>query len=105
MKTMMTLLGFMLLLSTISLSQTVGDSTRTSERQRSRRVMDENGDGINDRMVDGQQRLRKGMDRFLDANGDGISDSRECGLGFRRGKMEQPTEQGKQGMRKWQKGK
>jgi hypothetical protein len=83
----------------------VGDSTRTRERQRSRRVMDENGDGINDQMTERQQHVRRGMDRFIDANGDGISDSRECGLGFRRGSMQQQTEPGKQGMRKGQKGK
>jgi hypothetical protein len=105
MKTVITLFGLMLLLSTISLSQTAGDSTRTSEHQRSRRVIDENGDGINDRRVEGQQRLRKGIDGFLDANGDGISDGRESGLGFRRGRMAQQTEPGKQGLRKGQKGK
>ncbi len=108
MKTMTTLLGLMLVLSTISLSQTAGDSTRTRERQKSRSVMDENGDGINDRRLERRQSLRQGMDRFIDANGDGISDSRECGLGFRRGMMEQqmePGKQGKQGLRKGQKGK
>jgi len=67
--------------------------------------MDENGDGINDRMFGRQRRLRQGMDRFIDTNGDGISDSRECGLGFRRGRMQQQTELGNQGMGKGQKGK
>ena len=105
MRILASLLGFMLLVSAVSSSQTAGDSTRKQEPQRSRRVMDENGDGINDRMFGRQQRLRKGMDRFIDANGDGISDSRECGLGFRRGSMQQQTEAGKQGIRKGQKGK
>ena len=105
MKTLTILFGFMLALSTISLSQTVGDSTRSRERQRPARAMDENGDGINDRIPGRQKRLRQGMDRFIDANGDGISDSRESGLGFRRGRMLQQTEPGKQGMGKGQKGK
>lgn len=100
---MITLLG-LILLPAISLSQTVGDSTRTRDRQRSRQAMDENGDGINDRTVRRQQRLGPGMDRFIDINGDGISDSRECGLGFRRGRMQQ-TELGKQAMGKGQRGK
>jgi len=95
----------MLFLSAVSFSQPVQDSTRRQEAQRARRVTDENGDGINDRMPGRQQRLRQGMDRFIDLNGDGISDSRECGLGFRRGSMQQQTEPGKQGMRKGQKGK
>jgi hypothetical protein len=98
------LLGGFLLCSTLSYGQSVGDSTRSRERQRTRRVQDENGDGISDRALD-RQRLRRGMDRFIDANGNGISDNREGGLGFRRGKMELQTEPGKQGMRKGQKGK
>jgi len=105
MKPTTTLLGLMLFLSAVSFSQTARDTTRKQEAQRARRVMDENGDGINDRMLARQQRLRQGMDRFIDLNGDGISDSRECGLGFRRGGLQQKTEPGKQGMGKGQKGK
>jgi hypothetical protein len=105
MKPMTTLLGLMLFLSAVAFSQTAQDSLKKREAQRSRRVTDENGDGINDRVQGRQQRLRQGMDRFIDLNGDGISDSRECGLGFRRGGMQQQTEPGKQGMGKGQKGK
>lgn len=93
-----------MILTNVSLGQAVGDSTRARQRQQSRRVMDQNGDGINDRTLGRQQRLRQEMDRFIDANGDGISDSRECGLGFRRGRMQQ-TGLGKQSMGKGQKGK
>jgi hypothetical protein len=105
MKKLITLLVLFLALSSTSSSQTMGDSTRTRNRQKSRQMTDQNGDGINDRTFEQQRRLRQGMDRFIDANGDGISDSRECGLGFRRGTIEQPMEPGKQGMRKRQKGK
>jgi len=104
MKPITLLLGLLVLCSALSFGQSAGDSTRTRDRQQSRRVLDENGDGINDGVLE-RQRMRRGMDRFMDANGNGISDSREGGLGFRRGKMEQPTELGKQGARKGQKGK
>jgi hypothetical protein len=93
-----------MVLTTASLGQAAGDTARTRERRQTRRVMDQNGDGINDRTLGRQHRLRQGMDRFIDANGDGISDSRECGLGFHRGRMQQ-TELGKQSMGKGQKGK
>ena len=104
MKLIIALITCTMVLTTVSLGQVAGDSTRQRGRQQSRRVMDQDGDGINDRTVGRQQRLRQGMDRFIDANGDGISDSRECGLGFRRGRMQQ-TELGKQSMGKGQKGK
>jgi hypothetical protein len=105
MKIMISLCGMMLFLTSVSFSQTAQDSVQKRESQRSRRSMDENGDGINDRMLVRQAGLSKGMDRFIDLNGDGISDSRECGLGFRRtGMLQQPTT-GKQGMGKGQKGR
>jgi len=92
-------------MTSVSVSQTAQDSVQKRESQQSRRSMDENGDGINDRMLGCQQGLRQGMVRFIDLNGDGISDSRECGLGFRRGGMQQQPTTGKQGMGKGQKGK
>jgi hypothetical protein len=104
MKLIIALIGFTMILSTVALGQVASDSTRSRGRQQSRRVIDQDGDGINDQTLGTQKRLRQGMDRFIDANGDGISDSRECGLGFRRGRMQQ-TELGKQSMGKGQKGK
>jgi hypothetical protein len=104
MKPLMMLLGCLLCMSTFAFGQSAHDSTRKQESRRSRGMADENGDGINDRMIGRQQMIKKGLDRFIDTNGDGISDTRECAFGFRRGGMQQ-TESGKQGMGKGQKGK
>jgi hypothetical protein len=104
MKTLMMLLGLMLFLSAVSFGQTAADSVRTQESHKSRRIVDENGDGVSDRMMGRQPSAKRGMDHFIDSNGDGISDNRECAFGFRRGMMQQ-TGSGKQGMGKGQKGK
>jgi hypothetical protein len=92
------MLDLMVLLTATSFSQSAPDSTRRQISQKTSRVMDQNGDGINDGAFRRQPRTGQGMDRFIDLNGDGISDSRECGLGFRRGGILMQTESGKPGM-------
>ncbi len=64
-------------------SQATGDSTarHDSVSQASRTIVDENGDGIDDRREQtGKARRRV---RFVDEDGDGICDGRESGLGFK----------------------
>lgn len=86
MKTLITTFGLMLLLSIPSFSQNAPDSTKQRPQERTQKgFVDQNGDGINDRGQQRQDRMKRRTDRFIDANGDGISDGRECGLGLRRG--------------------
>jgi hypothetical protein len=105
MKNFLLILALLLVGSSLSRSQTTADSTRRRDRQRVHRLVDENGDGIDDRTM-GQQRMgKKGTDKFIDANGDGICDNREGGLGFRRGKSGESSEIKATAGRKGQKGK
>jgi hypothetical protein len=105
MKNLILISGLLFIVPSLSSGQTVGDSTRRQERQRVHRLIDENGDGINDRVM-GQRRMgRQGADKFIDANGDGICDGREGGIGFRRGQSRGITEPDAQVGRKGQKGK
>lgn len=103
MKRVLFIVSFLIVSSAIAWSQTAADSSRQQERRRVHRMIDENGDGINDRLIGTQRRARQGNDKFIDADGDGICDGREGGLGFRRGKT--PTEGNMQPGRKGQRGK
>lgn len=106
MKTLLTVCGLIVLLSTAALSQNVPDSSGRQERQRQRNgFVDENADGIKDHRQHRQERMKRRTDRFIDTNGDGISDSRECGLGFRRGGTSAGNGTGKQSGKKGQGGK
>ncbi|MCC6398997.1 MAG: hypothetical protein IT282_18430 [Bacteroidetes bacterium] len=70
-------------------AQTQPDSTANRERLQKREKMkfiDENGDGIDDRLGRTGAGRQRGKDRFIDADGDGICDDRANGLGFRYGK-------------------
>jgi hypothetical protein len=79
---------------TILPAQQHRDSLSSPQRQQQKKgFMDENGDGVNDRKMNGKR------DRFIDVNGDGICDSREQGLGFRRGKAQSTHQSGKQQQR------
>ena len=65
------------------------DSAAIAEPKQERagkKFIDEDGDGIDDRLAGGRKKLRRGMDKFIDRDGDGICDDRASGLGFRRGK-------------------
>ena len=74
-----------------TVSDTSGKSSDTSattgsEHKRvGQKFVDENGDGIDDRLAGHGNKVRRGKDRFVDADGDGICDDRASGLGFRRG--------------------
>jgi hypothetical protein len=74
------------------LSQTPADSSAAqpeSVAQRGKHFVDENGDGIDDRLeAKGNNMRRRGKDRFIDEDGDGICDGRERGIGFRGGRSE-----------------
>lgn len=69
-------------------AQTQQDTSRNRERHQrrlSREFVDENGDGIDDRLPRGAAGSQRGKDRFVDEDGDGICDNRANGLGFRYG--------------------
>ena len=69
-------------------AQTRPDTSGNKERQRHRvglEFIDENGDGIDDRLARGATANQRGKDRFVDEDGDGICDNRANGLGFRHG--------------------
>lgn len=75
-------------------AQTKSDSTTG----RVEKLIDENANGIDDRLEGkggkkGKRRAR-GRDRFIDADGDGICDGRETGLGFRGRKTPDPGKRG-----------
>jgi len=66
-----------------------GDSSTArpdSHLQRGRRIVDENGDGIDDHLQTKGKGMNRGKDRFIDRDGDGICDGRESGLGVRAGR-------------------
>ena len=60
-------------------------TTRPKQERTGQKFVDENGDGINDRLAGQGKGPRRGKDRFIDRDGDGICDDRAAGLGFRRG--------------------
>lgn len=67
-------------------SAQASDTTTAGSRHQKRlgqKFVDENGDGIDDRLQGA--RMRRGKDRFIDLDGDGICDDRASGLGFKRG--------------------
>jgi len=106
MKSITVLLGFTLLVTSVSFSQGVADSTRRQQRASQHRgFVDENGDGIDDRGGQRQGRMKQQMDRFIDLDGDGICDGRERGLGFQRGKTDGGVGTGKQSGKKGQGGR
>jgi hypothetical protein len=64
------------------------DTIRNQERQQrwlGGEFVDENGDGIDDRLAQGGRARRNSTDQFVDQDGDGICDGRAKGLGFRYG--------------------
>jgi len=64
------------------------DTTTTAgphQKRMGQKFVDENGDGIDDRLQGRGKGMRRGKDRFIDQDGDGICDDRASGLGFRRG--------------------
>lgn len=68
-------------------AQVASDSLtqRDSVSLRAKHFIDENGNGIDDRLEKKGKRDRHSRDRFIDNDGDGICDGRESGLGFRGG--------------------
>jgi hypothetical protein len=83
---------FLLLLVSLAVSpavaQTRPDSTtaQTARKKQLREAfIDQNGDGIDDRVTGQRKGLQRGKDTFIDADGDGICDNRASGLGYRRG--------------------
>lgn len=90
---------------TVAWGQSAPDTLRSADRQREQRTIDVDGDGIPDRPVGEQRRLRNRMDTFIDANGDGICDGREGGLGFRRGQVQTGTSKSEPQGRKGPRGK
>jgi hypothetical protein len=69
-------------------AQTPQDTSHGRERHQrrlSREFVDENGDGIDDRLLRAAAGSQRGKDRFVDEDGDGICDNRANGLGFRYG--------------------
>jgi len=79
---------FLILAGSPLIAQTQQDSSANRER-RQRRVaqqfVDENGDGIDDRLGRAATGNQRRKDRFIDEDGDGICDNRANGLGFRHG--------------------
>jgi len=59
-----------------------------------KRFIDENGDGIDDRLNNKGKKLQRGKDRFIDKDGDGICDGRESGVGFRVGSAKGDSDKG-----------
>lgn len=90
---------------TAAWGQSAPDTLRSADRRRAQRMIDTDGDGIPDRPVGDQRRLRNRMDTFIDANGDGICDGREGGLGFRRSQVQSGTPKSEAQGRKGQRGK
>ncbi len=76
------MLGFLLLLGTVSAPGQAQDSTG-SRQARKERAMDEDGDGIPDKERRYGAGMKRGKDRFIDRDGDGICDGRAGGLGLR----------------------
>jgi hypothetical protein len=87
MKKYFIIIGLSFTVSLSVFSQAPTDSLRKQDRQQTRQhFQDQNGDGINDRMNQQQEKMKQRMDRFVDSDGDGICDHRAQGLGFRHGK-------------------
>lgn len=79
---------FLILAGSPLIAQTQQDSSANREgRQRrvAQQFVDENGDGIDDRLARTTPGNQRGKDRFVDEDGDGICDNRANGLGFRHG--------------------
>ena len=86
MKLYFAVLLFAILIPTASFGQVGADSSKTdSVSQQTKQFVDENGNGIDDRMEGKGKRMQRGKARFIDNDGDGICDGRESGLGFRGG--------------------
>ena len=62
-------------------------SVRKAPEQKNEKFVDQDGDGIDDRMAGSGKGLQRGRDKFIDRDGDGICDDRANGLGYRRGGM------------------
>jgi len=80
------LMLFLIFAAPLLMAQTQQDTTASRERQQERvgqKFVDENGDGIDDRLARGPKGNQRGKDRFVDEDGDGICDNRAEGLGFR----------------------
>jgi hypothetical protein len=79
-------------------AQTRSDTSASARPQKERtgqKVVDENGDGMDDGVAGKGKGLRRGNDRFVDRDGDGICDDRTRGLGFRHGAGEGEGHMGK----------
>lgn len=91
--------ALILIIVALSPAQTSSDSTRRVDNARRRpMLLDQNGDGVADRMRGSGMEQKRRIDRFIDLNGDGICDTREHGLGFQR----QMSGNGKKGGRQGQ---
>jgi hypothetical protein len=86
--TIASLSAILLFLASTAHGQPVTDSTahRDSVSRSSHTIVDEDGDGIDDRRDQGAKVRRRA--RFIDEDGDGICDGRESGLGFKGGTKE-----------------
>lgn len=105
MKILIPIFLFAVILSTPAVGQSVVDSSRTDTiSHHVKGFVDENGDGIDDRLEGKGKRLQRGTARFIDNDGDGICDGRESGLGFRGGRAEVGMGKGSGG-RQWRGGR
>lgn len=105
MKLLIPIFLFVIVLSAPAFGQSATDSLKADMiSQPVKGFVDENGDGIDDRLEGKGKRLQRGKARFIDNDGDGICDGRESGLGFRGGRTEGGTGKGSGG-RQWRGGR
>jgi len=88
MKILFTILVALTLIAFKAPAQTPPDSSssiRPQREQAGQRFLDNDGDGVDDRVAGKGKAKLRGKDRFVDRDNDGICDDRASGLGFRRG--------------------
>lgn len=101
MNNLMIILMALLLLSTMALAQSSTDTTgdkKVKEIDKKSDFIDENANGVDDRMEQqqGVGKQRRMRDRFVDLDGDGICDGRQGGVGIRARHSDKQTKQGGQ---------
>jgi hypothetical protein len=100
MKAQFIIILFVLLVAPSAFSQSPSDSARSKGEPMTKHMVDEDGDGIDDRVARKSRGGQSGKDKFVDKDGDGICDGRENGLGFRGG-----SGSGKGGGKQWRGGR